>query len=307
MSIFRKRHIAYLFLALIPTGAFAIWFLAFFEEPTFERLHLKKLPTSSFQSVDVSEGERIVRTICIRCHYNPETKTLAGMNHANPKRIGNFWSGNITQDSVYGIGKWTRADIAYLLRYGVNPNGQYVFDMPKYLGLSDEDLASVVSFLKSDDPLVRPTSLLNPEPHFSIPMKLLQRFYLKPPDWNPKVISPPEPSDPIAVGRYLAVAKFACFDCHSGNTMTNNYSIPEESWRFFEGGNPHANRLGEKVISPDLTASGRAMSKWSEDEFVQCVRSGIRPDGTPLQDPMFPFTALTDSEAAAIYQYLKTL
>ncbi len=254
------------------------------------------------------EGARIVTTICIRCHYDPGTRTLSGFNHSNPKRIGHFWSSNITRDSTFGIGSWNKRDLVYFLRFGVTPDGRYVFDMPKYVHLSDNDMSSLVTFLTSDDPLVDPTPKQTPPPEYSVPMKILQSFWLRPPAWEPVPVADPDTSNPVEWGRYLAVAKFACFDCHSGNTMTNNYLNPEKSWRFFKGGSPHSDTFGKRVLSSNLTSEqGSPIREWSENEFVNCLRTGVRPDGTPLQDPMFPFPQLTEHEAGAIFTFLKSL
>ncbi|MCF8463381.1 MAG: hypothetical protein K9G41_00965 [Flavobacteriales bacterium] len=260
------------------------------------------------ENTSTIEGERIVKTICIRCHYNPNTLSLSGFNHANPERIGHFWSSNITGDSLFGIGSWTKRDLVYFLRFGVNPDGDFVFDMPKYVHLSDQDMSSLVSFLKSDDPLVKPTPFKTPSPEYSLPMRLLMSFWLRPPSWKPKPVLEPDKTNQVAWGRYLAVAKFACFDCHSGNSMTNNHLHPENSWRFFEGGSPHANEFGEKIVSANLTQNDvSVIINWSENDFVRCLRTGIRPDGSTVRDPMFPFSMLTEDEARAIYQYLLTL
>lgn len=183
---------------------------------------------------------------------------------------------------MHGIGSWSRKDLVYFLNYGVTPNGRYVFDVPKYIHLSDSDMSSLVSFLESDHQLVRATPISPPDANFSLPMKLLMAVWLRPPSWVPSEVHHQDTSNKIAFGRCLAIAKFACFDCHSGNSVANNYLYPESSWRFFKGGNPHANHLGEKVISPDLASSGVALKEWSEDEFVQCLRAGVRPDGTLL-------------------------
>jgi mono/diheme cytochrome c family protein len=273
---------------------------------TFERPGFSTLPMSSMSEKETDEGKRIVTTICVRCHFDPRTGTLSGKKHANPERIGDLWSGNITQDSVHGIGTWSRRDLVYFLRFGVTPVGRYVFDMPKYLHLSDADMSSLVSFLRSDDPLVRATPSPNPAPDYSWAMKFLMAVWLRPPDWSPHPVEHPDTNDAVAFGRYLAVAKFACFDCHSGNSMTNNHLSPEHSWRFFKGGSPHADEMGRTIHSPDLTSGGVATS-WSEEEFIRCVRTGIRPDSTVVRDPMFPFVLLSQHEARAIFSYLKTL
>lgn len=301
----KTARFLFIFSSLITV---AIVFFGGIWTPKFARTGYDDLPNSSMKEVDVAEGARIVKTICIQCHYNPTTLTLSGYNHANPERIGKFWSSNITRDSIFGIGAWSKRDLVYFLRFGVTPNGKYVFDMPKYLHLSDSDMSSLVTFLMSNDPLVRPTPFAPPAPKYSFPMRLLMSFWLRPPAWQPREVKDPDKTNPVVWGRYLAVAKFACFDCHSGNTMTNNYLYPEDSWRFFKGGSPHANKFGQRILSANLTPDDNSEIKnWSESEFARCLRTGIRPDGSTIQDPMFPFSQLTEDEANAIYRFLRTL
>ena len=295
--------ITFTFLIIVIVGLLGV-----LRNPKFSRLGYNDLPNSSMRETSTIEGARIVKTICIRCHYNPNTSTLSGFNHPNPERIGLLWSSNITRDSIFGIGSWNKRDLVYFLRFGVTPEGKYVFDMPKYLHLSDNDMSSLVTFLKSKDPVLKPTPFEPPKPRYSLPMKLLMAFWLRPPAWQPAPVMEPNKANPVEWGRYLSVAKFACFDCHSGNTMTNDYLHPENSWRFFKGGSPHVNKLGQMVPSANLTPhGGSAVETWSEKDFARCLRTGIRPDGTVLQNPMFPFSQLTEDEAGAIFRFLQTL
>ena len=254
------------------------------------------------------EGRRIVNTICIRCHYNDRTNSLSGRQHGNPKRLGDFSSGNITQDSVTGIGKWTNGQLYYFLKTGIKPNGDYVFDMPKYPNMSEEDILSIIAFMKSDDSLVRKTINLNPKPKFSFLTKILLHTVISPPRYNDKKMPPPDTNDAVSFGRYLATAKFSCYECHSLNMVTTNYNQPEKSWRFFKGGNPHVNENREKIYTPNITGdSARGIGKWTEQQFVKTLRNGIKPDGSQLRDPMFPFYLLTEKEAKCIYRYLNSL
>ena len=50
------------------------------------------------------------------------------------------------------------------------------------------------------------------------------------------------------------------------------------------------------------------IGRWTEDEFVKAVKTGILPNGQPaVRPPMKPFAYLSDGEAKAIYAYLKTI
>lgn len=273
---------------------------------------LPKYPTNSniklpnIDSINVSEGKKLALSICFSCHYNSETETLAGKKHGNPKKLGDFYSGNITQHKEFGIGNWTKENIYFFLRTGVKPNGDYVFDMPKYPNLSEEDMLSMIAFLKSDDNLVEPTSFKNPEPQYSFLMKAALIYFLRPIDFN-KISSNKKNisfDNKIEYGRYLATAKYSCFDCHSRNAITNNYLYPEKSLGFFKGKNPHVNEDGEKIYSTSLI---QIKDKYSLGEFIRAVKYGITPESSTLKNPMLPFVYLSDYELEAIYVYLNTL
>lgn len=264
--------------------------------------------SDSYTTEQIAEGKRIALTICVRCHYNEQTGTLAGKLHGNPKRLGDFYSGNITQDSATGIGTWRAEELYYFLKTGIKPDGEYVFDMPKYPNLSDYDLLSIIAFLQSDDSLVRATAYPNPKPKFSFLTKLLLHTFIRPATFENKTVSHPDTNNAVEFGRYLATAKFSCYECHSLNMATTNYNYPEKSWGFFKGGNPHVNEEREKIYTPQITGDSiKGIGKWSEAQFLLTVKNGIKPDGKTVRDPMFPFYLLSDKEVTSIYAYLKTI
>lgn len=49
------------------------------------------------------------------------------------------------------------------------------------------------------------------------------------------------------------------------------------------------------------------IGKWSEEQFVKAVETGIVPNGQALRAPMKPYVYLSDGEVRAIYTYLKTI
>lgn len=259
-------------------------------------------------SLKVKEGKKMALTICFRCHYNESTNTLSGRKHGNPKRLGDFSSGNITNDSLTGIGGWSNGQLYYFLKTGIKPNGEYVFDMPKYPNLSEDDILGVIAFLKSNDSLVRKTQSQNPKPRFSFLTKLLLHTVLRPLDFNLTKTPPPDTNNLEKYGKYLATAKYSCYECHSLNMVTNSYTYPEKSWGFFKGGNPHVNEEREKIVTPNITGdSVKGIGKWTLNTFKTTVKYGIKPNGQTVKDPMFPFYLLSDNEVKSIYLFLKTI
>lgn len=256
-------------------------------------------------SYNLSEGEKIVKQVCFQCHYNPQTNTLAGRQHGNPERLGDFYSGNITNDSATGIGNWSPKDIYVFLRTGVKPDGTFVFDMPKYPNLSDEEVWGIVAFLKGSDPLVTSTYFPNPKPDYSLLTKLLLHTVLRPVEMPGKPIQKPNEQDTLAFGKYLVTAKYSCYECHSYNAVTNNYYNPEKSMGYLKGGNRHANEDREVVYSKNITGDpANGIGSWSYEQFHRALKNGIKPDGKVVQNPMFPYHLLSDQEIQSIYHYL---
>ena len=274
-----------------------LYFLTPLPQYPVELKKVKLLP-----HVNDFEGTKLATAICVSCHYDPVTQRLSGIRHGNPSKFGVIYSANITQDSTYGIGKWTDKELAYFLRTGIRKDGSYVFDMPKYALLSNEDISSIIAFLRSDNPLVRPVSKSPGITQYSFLSKILLKFYFRP---LPYVYTPDSinKNDPILWGKYLATVKYSCADCHSYNSLTYVDLEPEKSFGYFKGGNPHYDEHNNRVLSASL----RPVRKFTKTEFTLMVRDGIRKDGSLLKRPMIPFSMLDTSEVNAIYFYLHSL
>ena len=73
-----------------------------------------------------------------------------------PAEFGAAFSKNITHDKDVGIGAWTDGELAFMLRTGINRQGKYTPPwMPKLPRIDDEEIASIIAFLRSDDSLVQ--------------------------------------------------------------------------------------------------------------------------------------------------------
>jgi len=257
----------------------------------------------------VERGRKYASMLCVGCHLDPSTGKLTGTRLVDlPPVFGQAFSKNITRDPAYGIGSWTDGELAYLLRTGITRTGRYAPPwMPKYPHMSDEDLESVIAFLRSDDPLTAPAAVHPPgvsKPSFFA--KLLTHLIFKPLPYPKAPIQTPAVSDQVAYGRYLSV-NLGCFACHSANFRTNNEMEPEKSAGYMGGGNSLQDRSGQPVRSANLTPDETGLAKWSERDFTRAIRSGIRPDNTVLMYPMSSLPELSEADAGAIYAYLRTV
>src|SRR5690606_25760069 len=110
-------------------------------------------------------------------------------------------------------------------------------------------------------------------------------------------------------GEYVSLYRVECYTCHSADFATVDFIQPENSKGFFGGGNPFNMPDGSVIRSRNLTMDEETgIGKWTEEEFVRALKTGIMPAGQPaLRPPMKPYADLTDGEARAIFAYLKTI
>jgi mono/diheme cytochrome c family protein len=258
----------------------------------------------------IERGRGTVQLLCAACHLDNDTASLAGKPMLDlPAQFGAAHSANITQDLETGIGAWTDGELAYLLRTGVTRDGRYTPPwMVKLPNMADEDLLSVIAFLRSDDPLVRPIKAKRPASKPSLFTKALCRVAFKPLPYPTAPIVAPDPADTVAHGRYLVQARAMCFPCHSADFAKIDDFVPERSAGYLGGGNAMPDMNGRIVKTANITPDPETgIGKWSEDEFVRLLRFGVRPDLSVILYPMVPFPELSDGDARAIYAYLRTV
>ncbi|MGZ6070294.1 MAG: c-type cytochrome [Myxococcaceae bacterium] len=258
----------------------------------------------------IERGRKLAGVLCANCHMNPTTRQLTGKRMVDaPPQFGVIYSPNITRHPTKGIGSWTDGELAYLLRTGVKRDGQYAPPwMVKLPHISDEDLASIIAFLRSDDAMVAasdqdPPGVTRP----SFLTKLLCHVAFKKLPYPDHPIAAPPDSDRVAQGRYLVFA-LDCYGCHSADFKTMNVAEPEKSVGYFGGGNTVLDLRGHRLQSANLTPDDQTgIGRWSEHDFVAALRGGFRPDRTLIRYPMAPEPELSEAEAGAIHAYLRTV
>jgi len=258
----------------------------------------------------VERGRHTAQMLCVGCHLDNDTGTLAGKPLADvPAQFGSAHSANITGDAETGIGSWTDGELVYLLRTGVTRDGRYTPPwMVKLPLMADEDLKDIIAFLRSDDPLVKPVKVVRPKSRPSLFTKVLCRVAFKPIPYPAAPIAAPDPSDKIAQGRYLVQARAVCYGCHSLDFAKMDEAVPERSAGYLGGGNAMPDLNGRIVKTANITPDAETgIGKWTEDEFVRLLRAGVRPDATVIVYPMVPYPELSDEESRAIYAYLRTV
>jgi mono/diheme cytochrome c family protein len=258
----------------------------------------------------VARGKRLAQMLCVTCHLDATTRVVSGRRMADvPPEFGVIYSANITRHPTQGIGSWTDGELAYLLRTGVRRDGRYTPPyMVKLPHASDEDILSIIAFLRSDDPLVAPNAAPTHVPEVSFLTKVLSRVAFKPFPYPTAKVGAPAADDPVALGRYLADGLLDCYSCHSADFKTNDYFTPSKSPGFYGGSNMLLDASGQEVYSTNITPDVETgIGSWTEAQFVRALKGGFRPNGTPVLYPMEQYVDMTDEEAAAVFAYLKTV
>jgi mono/diheme cytochrome c family protein len=241
---------------------------------------------------------------CLGCHTDKKNNgpPLAG-GHPLGTDFGVFFAPNITFDKQAGIGTWSEDDFHRAMRKGKGAHGEFlypVFPYPSFSGMSDQDISDLYAYLRA-----QPTSSHSAKSNavkFPFNMRPLLGF------WR-LLFFREGPLQPVAGqtaewnrGRYLAETVAHCSDCH---TPRNVLGAQEKSRAY--AGDPHGPD-NQKI--PNITAASR-VGKWSVDDVVELLDSGMTPDGDFMGGTMATVvkgtSKLTPADRKAIAVYVKSL
>ena len=206
---------------------------------------------------------------------------------------------NITPDTETGVGGWTDDQLARAIREGVGRDGRALFPMMPYGGyrnLSDEDLASVIVYLRSVEPA------RNPLPKSEVPFPLSRLINIAP---EPVEAPVPEPdrSSPVKYGEYL-VKVGDCAGCH---TPRGGMGQPVEGLEY-GGGNVFQDGKGRTVATANLTPDPTGIPYYDESLFVEAMRTGhVKARALSPAMPWWAFKGMSDEDLRAMFAYLRTL
>jgi mono/diheme cytochrome c family protein len=301
------RVLGFLLLAVILLLASGAAFIHFRGVPTYPVKAIKVVVKPD--STRLARGEHLVSLICADCH-RAEGNRLSGKHMVDvPAMFGYVHSGNMTRDKKYGAGRYTDGELVHFLRTGIKRDGSYSYIMSGFPRLSDEDIYSIVAYLRSDAPQFEAVSKPSTPCKPTFFTKFLTYTVFKPFPYPEKPIVAPPVTDKIAYGRYLVHGGVDCYSCHSANFASNNAFVPEKSKGYLAGGNILIDPTDLREIpSANLTQHPvHGIGKWTEAEFAEAVRYGKRRGGGSLSAAMPKLTVMTDEEISAVYAFLKTV
>ncbi len=243
---------------------------------------------------------------CETCHSPKDWKThgapdLPGMELAGqvipvPALPGTIVASNLTPDPETGAAHWTDDQIARSIREGIGHDGRSIFPMMPYEAyrtLSDEDVASIVVYLRSIAPVHNPL----PPSKVNFPVNYLIRTAPQP--LTGPVNGPAPQASPVERGKYMVA--IGC-GCHTPSDRNGPIRGLE-----YGGGDVLIGPWGE-VASANITPDATGISYYDEALFIQALRTGyVKARRLSSIMPFGEFTNLSDDDLKAIFAYLRSL
>lgn len=232
-------------------------------------------------------GERYTQ-ICKDCHGSD----FGGKVWIDDPLLGRLVTANLTRGkgglpADYSVEDWLLA-----LRHGLKKDMTPLIVMPaqETNPRSQEDLNAIIAFL-SQVPAVDndlPKSKLRPLGYFLTDIDKLSLMPAEKIDHAQPMTRSVKREVSVEFGKYLAVT---CEGCHRSN---------------MKGGPPLA--PGYPYIV-DISSTGN-VGKWTEDQFVNTIRTGNTPEGKQLDPAKMPWSAFkdySDIELKALFKFLQSM
>lgn len=249
----------------------------------------------------LARGRALFEVKCDGCHRADDAPRATGKQLTDlPAALGTFHSANLTKDALAGIGARSDGELARALRFGVTHDGRR-----SVMGwaLSDEDLAAVLGFLRSDDPRFDADPTVQPLTRPTLLGRAIMTFAMPVPELPAQGLEAPPHEDRVAWGRYLATAVYDCGVCHTPGFGDGKVRGPDA----FRGGFEFVGADGRTVFSRNLTFHETGLGGWTRADFITAVRDGVSPRGEVLRSPMPRFRGASDEELGALFDFLASL
>jgi mono/diheme cytochrome c family protein len=243
---------------------------------------------------------------CFGCHTDADWSKPGAPPVAGREGSGHVWSDqnlpwliapNITPDQETGIGTWSDDALARAIREGIGHDGRALFPImpyPEYRQMSDEDLASVIAYVRT----VPPVRNQLPTTKMPFPLNFLMQNMPEP---VTATVAAPDQSTAVARGAYL-VRMASCAECHT----------PQEKGQPLPGmefaGGFILYELKGPVASANITPAPSGIGYYNDATFVQALRVG-KVGARPLHAsmPWVFYGKMTDDDLKSIFAYLHTL
>lgn len=302
----RKKRVVKLFLVVFAVAA-VVFSVGYGSRNVVSKKGTVSRLTFERTAARLERGRYIVEgpAHCFQCHSEVNWQAPGAQPKAGKKGGGTVFpeqgmewlvAPNISPDVKTGAGTWTDEQFARAIREGIGHDGRRLFPMMPYMNfrqMSDEDLASVIVYVRSLDPV------RNAVPKTTLPEVV--KASLPPHQPVTEAVPGPDMSNPVARGKYL-VTLGNCMMCHT--PMKDGQPITELA---FAGGLSFNGPWGQ-VTSANITPDPSGISYYDEKLFIEVLRTGHV--GARKLNSIMPwgyFRNMTDEDLKAIFAYLRTV
>jgi mono/diheme cytochrome c family protein len=234
-------------------------------------------------------GERMITTKgCNDCHG----ADLGGKVFVDDPALGLLVARNLTKGKGGLPEDHNTTDWVLALKHGIRKDGKPLLFMPshEYALLSEQDMKSIIAYCSQLPKVDRelPQNNLGPVGRILTDLGKLPLLPAEMIDHNRILVKEVKAEVSVEYGKYLSIA---CQGCHREN---------------MKGGDPVA--PGFPPVA-NISSTGNP-GKWTDDQFMQTLRTGTTPEGKTLKPSEMPWTmtkAYSDTELKALHLYLKSL
>lgn len=249
-------------------------------------------PTVDAMAAALDRGAHLVsaRYGCQECHG----ADFGGGTMMDAMPVGRMFGPNLTLGEGSVTRDYTPADWDRAVRHGVAPDGRpLVMPALDFQRMSDQELSDIVAYIRSLPDVDREVTAvtLGPVGKFLLARGIFQLSADQIPTHQASHLTHPPTAEPtVEFGQHLAAT---CMGCHKTDYTGGDI-----------GGDPNW------APAANLTPAG-PLADYTLDDFRRVLREGVRPDGTPVLEPMtFVMPAaerMTDVEIEAMYVFLRSL
>lgn len=281
------KWVGILLLVLLGTGIVAYGAMVYTVKQKLNTVYNFQVKPIEFRTdtETIARGAYLYHIVaqCQECHG----EELSGQVIESTFLTGDIVVPNLTSGKGGLTSDVTDMDLLRAIRHGVHKDGTSVLLMLSnyFYYLSDADTAALIAYIRSVPPVDNdlPPMKYGPMAYFYI----LQDPTLLPAsviDHDAERPADPAPGVTLEYGRYMGLV---CRGCHGENMA---------------GGTAPGAGL-------NLTPGGD-LGSWTEEDFLNTMRTGVSPSGRKLDPMLMPWETLgkmTDEDLKAIWLYLKDL
>ena len=243
-------------------------------------------------SATIARGRHLASAIlkCTDCHGDD----LGGREpFADAGPLGVVNSANLTTGRGGVISRYDDAALARTIRHAVRVDGTPIPIMPAiaYISASDEDVAAVIAYVRSLPAVDREHHPSEVKPLGRV-LYAVGMFPIYDADLIDHATPParPVPGPTKEYGKYLADIG-GCTGCHGPGLSGGKIPGTPPDWK------------------PATNITVQSLKDWTEADFIKALKTGIRPNGTPI-DTLMPwkFAGQMDStEMRAVWAFLRSM